>query len=243
MNFCRLIMRPVVLIVDGKVGNEDEIRKYVNTVPVSDWDKGDNHYLFMLCCDLQMIKLFLGLYPAYSKQYPLRHMAAFSIVCRAGKYLEEIIVLGLEHGLNVDYMFPELDYGQRSVKKINCEYSHYELDYDDEDNLVTLMELAYRYDLYNSGRILMRNGAGLNGMIFREKPKSHFEYYSTGYPGSLYREHDVNFINLTTSAVAENRRAARILLGIKKYKKIYPTIDRFIFREIALAIYSARDTI
>jgi hypothetical protein len=45
------------------------------------------------------------------------------------------------------------------------------------------------------------------------------------------------------NAVKTNRRAARILLGIKKHKKIYPRLDRFIFREIALAIWSARDTI
>lgn len=38
--------------------------------------------------------------------------------------------------------------------------------------------------------------------------------------------------------VCTNRIAARTLIGIRKFKKVHPQIDRFIFREIAIALWA-----
>ena len=68
-----------------------------------------------------------------------------------------------------------------------------------------------------SMRILLRNG--FDDIIIENKFTQHIK-----------------------SVVSTNRRAARTLIGIRKFRSIYKNIDRFIFREIAISIWSSRDT-
>ena len=200
---------------DGLIVNSDEFSKYIlENVPIEEWAK--HRDTIMAGCNLQLAIKFIE---RFSKS-ALSEMAAYSIVCRNGELLEELIVLGLD----VNRAIADQDYGYISCSRGDKQLHIREIDYEDEDWLVSLLELAIKCHRNNAVRILLRNGADAN----------NFWHYSK-----------LKFVPFkpTLLAISTNRRAARTLLGIKKHRKIYPHIDRFIFREIAISIWSSRDTI
>jgi hypothetical protein len=207
-------------IEEGQIVNSDEFSKYIlENVPIEEWPKHRN--MIMAGCNLQLAIKFIE---RFSKSVLLlSEMAAYSISCRNGELLEELIVLGLD----VNRAIAEQDYGYISCNRGDKELNIIELniiDYEGEDWLVSLLELAIKCNRNNAIRILLRNGANANN--FWHYSILRFEPFKP-----------------TLLAISTNRRAARTLLCIKKHRKIYPHIDRFIFREIAISIWSSRDTI
>ena len=210
-------IRISIRIEDKKICNADEVSKYILEKPSEEWVKF--HDAIMAGCNLQLMKKFIELFPLKSA---LSEMAAYSIVCRDGELLEELIVLGLD----VNIPISEQDYGYKSINSGDGTLVIREIDYEGEDWLVSLLELALVTKRPNAVRILLRNGARID----------NFWHYS----GILNTKESCMPI---LSAISTNRRAARTLIGIKKFRGIYKDIDRFIFREIAISIWSSRDTI
>lgn len=171
----------------------------------------------MSCFGLKLnIRHFVGC--PKCKADALFNMATYSIAYFDGKYLKEIIALGLD---------------------INRVAPKYEMVID--IGSVTLLKLAVVSCQEEIINILLCNGAKIELYLQSIKKIESFMLFS-GIEASIVYERR-NMLNKKQRTISEIKRAAKILIGIRKHCKIYPHIDRFIFREIAISIWSSRDTI
>jgi hypothetical protein len=201
-------------VKDFKIVNDDEICDYIlKNVPSEKW-VGIIYTTILVCCNLPLIRKFPN---------ALAEIAGYSIVCRKGKYLEELIALGLD----INSPIPDNDYGGIPIMRGDEELIIRDTWTGNGQKYynISLLELACMHKNMKVIRILLRNGVNINNPHFSGLDAKRYHIY----------------VYDTLSIVSTNRCAARTLIGIRKFRKIYPHIDRFIFREIAISIWSSRD--
>lgn len=178
----------------------------------------------MSCFGLKLnIRHFVGC--PKCKADALFNMATYSIAYFDGKYLKEIIALGLD------------------INRVAPKYEDMVIDIGS----ITLLKLAVVSCQEEIINILLCNGAKIELYLQSIKKIESFMLFS-GIEASVVYERR-NMLNKKQRTISEIKRTAKILIGIRKHRKIYPSpvasllIDRFIFREIAISIWSSRDTI
>lgn len=150
------------------------------------------------------------------KEETIFKMAALSIYYHNGKYLKELIVLGLD--INHEVSFSEHGFLSN----------------------VTLLTLAIAHKKEKIINILLSNGAKIDSYL--PLIKNLESILLSGGRLELLVLEKLDMLIRKQRKISEMKQAACTLIGMRKFRGIYKSIDRFIFREIAISVWSSRNT-